>query len=259
LASHNHSLLALFDLHQRIEIEFPGTRKDHLPELVRFVRPAPGMSFILYSKLNGSNAGAAIQKQIAYFTQLNQPFEWKVYDHDTPPDLKDRLAAQDFTIEGPDAVMVLDLSHAPTEILKPQNADLRPITRRDELGAVITIEEQVWGGSFAWITERLGSHLEIPGYLNVLVAYADGQPACAGWVYFHPHSPFGDLWGGSTVPSYRKRGLYTAVLAWRVQEALRRGYRYLTIDASPMSRPILEKYGFQVLAYAYDCEWHPCA
>jgi hypothetical protein len=40
-----------------------------------------------------------------------------------------------------------------------------------------------------------------------------------------------------------------------VQEARRRGYRFLTIDASPMSRPIVAKHGFQVLTYAHACEW----
>jgi hypothetical protein len=34
-----------------------------------------------------------------------------------------------------------------------------------------------------------------------------------------------------SAPEYRKRGLYTAVLAARVQEAIQRGYRFLTIEA----------------------------
>jgi G:T-mismatch repair DNA endonuclease (very short patch repair protein) len=46
------------------------------------------------------------------------------------------------------------------------------------------------------------------------------------------------------------------VLAVRAQEARRRGYRYLTIDASPMSRPIVAKHGFQLLTFAHACNWH---
>ncbi|EQD40871.1 GCN5-related N-acetyltransferase, partial [mine drainage metagenome] len=56
--------------------------------------------------------------------------------------------------------------------------------------------------------------------------------------------------GGATVPDYRGRGLYTALLAVRLQEAKRRGARFLTIDAGPMSRPIVEKYGFRLLTFA---------
>ena len=51
---------------------------------------------------------------------------------------------------------------------------------------------------------------------------------------------------------HRRKGLYTAALALRVQEAVRRGYRYLTINASEMSRPIVSKYGFHLLATEYS-------
>jgi len=248
-------ILSLFDRQQRIEIEYPGMRKDVLPNVVRFVRPEPGMSFILHSRLDEQTADAEIQEQIVFFTQLNQRFEWKVYDHDPPPDLKDRLAAHGFQPEDPDAVMVLDLHATPSTLLRPVTIDARRITRRDQLEDVIAVETQVWGGDFGWIRQRLGDHLEMPGYLSVHAAYVDGQPACCGWVYFHPRSRFADLWGGSTLPNCRGRGLYTAVLAARVQEAVQRGYRFLTIDAGPMSRPIVARHGFRLLTYAHACEW----
>jgi predicted GNAT family acetyltransferase len=63
------------------------------------------------------------------------------------------------------------------------------------------------------------------------------------------------LWGGATVPAYRKRGLYTALVSARAQEAKARGIRCLTIDASPASRAILEKFGFQLMAYAWECNY----
>ena len=65
------------------------------------------------------------------------------------------------------------------------------------------------------------------------------------------------MWGGSTLPLYRRRGLYTALLALRVQEAIRRGYRFVAIDTSPMSRPIVEKHGFRLITYAQDHDWQP--
>ena len=33
--------------------------------------------------------------------------------------------------------------------------------------------------------------------------------------------------------------------------------RYLRVDALPMSRPILEKYGFQQIASTWPAEWPP--
>ena len=43
--------------------------------------------------------------------------------------------------------------------------------------------------------------------------------------------------------------------AARVQEAKARGIQFLTIDASPMSRAIVEKLGFQFMAYAWECNY----
>jgi GNAT superfamily N-acetyltransferase len=229
-------ILALYDQQQRIAIEYPGMRKDVLPQVVRFVRPKPGMSFVQHSRLDAQNADATITEQIVYLA---------------------RLVAHGFVPEEPDAIMVLDLCQASAELLAPVAMDVRPIKRREQLADVIAVEAQVWGRNFDWITQRLGDHLEIPGYLQIYVAYVDDQPTCTGWVYFHEQSDFADLWGGSTVPAYRQCGLYTAVLATRVQAARARGYRYLTIDAGPMSRPIVAKHGFQLLTYAHTCEWKP--
>ncbi len=250
-------LLSLFDHYCRVEIEYPGMRKDVLPNIVRFYRPAPGMSFILYSSLDEITAEAAIDEQVAYFRRMNQPLVWKVFDYDQPADLAARLAVRGFQVEEREAVMLLDLSSPPASLLEKPQADIRPITSRDQLKDVVAVEEQVWGENFDWIYDRLGEHLEIPGYLSVYVAYVEGEPASAAWIYMHKDSPFADLWGGSTIDRYRKKGLYTDLLAVRVQEAIQRGYRYLTIDASPMSQPIVARHGFEVLAYAVDCEWQP--
>jgi len=248
-------ILTLYDQEQRIDIDYPGMQKEVSPQIVRFVRPAPGMSFILHSRLDKTNVDAIIQTQIDYFRDMNQPFEWKVYDHDTPSDLKERLVAHGFELEDPDAVMVLDLQSVPPALLEPVAADVRLLTQREQLDDVIEVEQQVWGRNFDWIKTRLGDHLAVPDYLSVYVAYAEGRPACTGWIYFTANSQFASLWGGSTVPAYRQQGLYTAVLAARVQEAVQRGYRFLTIDASPMSRPIVAKHGFRLLTYAHACEW----
>lgn len=248
-------ILELFDQQQRIEIELPGVRKEAFPNLVRFVRPAPGMNMVLYSRLDEATIDATIEQQIAYFEPMNQPFEWVIYDHDQPPILKERLAAHGFAPDDPAALMVLDLHAPPPALLAPVTADLRRIASRDGLEDVIAIEEQVWGGNFGWMRQRMGDHLEIPGYLSIFVAYVEQQPACVGWTYFHPNSQFAGLWGGSTIPAYRKRGLYTAVLAARVQDAIQRGYRFLTIEAGPMSRPIVAGHGFQLLTTTSSYGW----
>ena len=151
--------------------------------------------------------------------------------------------------------MLLDLETCPEELLRPSSVDIRRITERDGLEDVVTIEEQIWGGSFAWLKQRLGSHLDVPGYLSVYVAYVDGQAVSTAWTYFPPHNPFASLFGGATLAEYRKSGLYTALLAQRVQEARQRDRRYLIVGCNPNSRPIVARHGFQFLAYQYDYEF----
>lgn len=253
------SLLALFDREQRIDVEIPGMRKDTLPGVVRFTRPAPGMNAVRYSHLDPATADETIQAQVDYFRPLGQPFEWIVYDHNTPPGLTDLLARHGFEIEEEgEPILILDLRHAPPSLLAPVTADVRRIDTREGLDDVIEVMENVYGGNFAWIRGRLGDHLEVPNYLSVYTAYADNRPACAGWIYNTVGNPapcFAGLWGGSTVADQRGKGLYKAILSRRLQEAQARGCGYLYINASEMSEPIVRKYGFQLLDTMRSCEW----
>src|SRR5512139_3856817 len=134
-------LLALYDAQLRIEIEYPGVRKESFPQLVRFIKPAPGMNFIAYSHLDEAQLDAVIQEQIAYFAPMPQPFSWHVYEHDAPPSLKGRLLAHGFAPDDdPDAVMVLDGQDASPALLNPVSIDIRRLTQRDQLDAVAQIE-----------------------------------------------------------------------------------------------------------------------
>ena len=63
----------------RQDITYPDMQKEVLPRLVRFTRPAPGMSTVLYSNLNEANADVEIEEQIAFFTANQLPFSWKMY------------------------------------------------------------------------------------------------------------------------------------------------------------------------------------
>jgi hypothetical protein len=247
-------ILALYDRELRIDIEYPGVRKEVTPHVVRFLRPAPGGNFVQYSWLDADNADRVIAEQIAELKPLGQKLSWNVHSHDSPPDLRDRLVAHGFTPDEPGTIMVLDLEALPRELRAPPVADVRRLTTREELDAVVQIEEAVWGGNFGWIRQRLGDHLEIPDYLGVYVAYVDAEPGCAGWTYFHAGTHFGSLYGGSTVPNRRGRGLYTAVLAARAQEAMARGVRFLVVDANANSGPIVARHGFQALTRSLSCD-----
>ena len=250
-------IIDLYDQNERINVEYPGARREVIPELVRHIDTIGSREgMIIYSKLSAANADAVIRQQMDYFESIGQDLEWKVYDYDSPSDLKERLASHGFIIEEAEALMVLDLADAPETLWQPIRQGVQRITDPEELGDVQTIEQQVWNEDPARIINYLGESLrKVPERMSVYVAYVNEQPASAAWVYFPEHSQFASLWGGSTVNSFRRQGLYSALLGVRAQEARRRQVRYLTVDASRMSRPILEKFGFELLAWSYPCKW----
>jgi len=249
--------LTLFDQEQRIDLSFPNIRREATPYVVRHIDLSENEpeSWVIYSRLDERNVDAAISEETAYFESIGHNFEWKLYTHDTPSNLKERLSAHGFEVEEVETVMVLDLQEAPSALLKPVRHDVRRITDPDDLGDFAEVMMQIWQDAPANHIEHLAYALtNNPESLSIYVAYQGNVPVSAARISWHANSQFAGLWGGSTVKAYRRQGSYTALLAARLQEALRRNTCYLTIDASPMSRPILEKFGFQVLTYTYPCK-----
>ena len=218
-----------------------------------------GGSWILYSRLTPENADQVIEEQVADFERLGLEFEWKLYDHDQPPYLRERLAAHGFEIEEAEALMVLDLAQISETLLRPVTHDIRRITDPEQIyTAVIAVQEEIWQENQAQHAEELAQELRLDGdHISFYAGYAADRPVCSAWIRFNETGSFASLWGGSTLPAHRKHGFYTALVAVRAQEAIQRGYRFLTIDASPMSRPIVARHGFQLLTFTHPCKWHP--
>ena len=247
-------LLARYDKHLRIHTHYPEARKEVTKDVVRFIRKAPGMNFVSFTFATERELDRVIDKELEYFGPMNQPFTWKVYEHDLLPSLRDKLAARNFSGDGGDAVMVLDVNQASAHLFEPVRADIRRITDLEGLKDVIHVLDNVYGGHNAWVNDRLGMHLQIPGYLSVYVAYVEDRPASIAWTYF-PRGHFAPLFAGTTLPEYRKQGLYSGLIAVRLQEIRQRGYPFAVVEAGEMSKPILARHGFQHLTTVYDYEW----
>jgi len=83
--------------------------------------------------------------------------------------------------------------------------------------------------------------------LCVYCAYAGGKPIGSGWVEFPEGSVYPELHGGAVLEEWRGRGLYSELFAVRLRQVERRHFRFLCVDASPSSRPILEEIGFRLV------------
>lgn len=247
---------ALYTRDQRRDIEWPDMRRMVTPYTVRHIGIKEPIGAVTYSDLSGvDDADRVIDEEIAYFEGIGHDFEWKYFSYDQPPDLLQRLRARGFKIEEAETVMVCDLATAPQGFFDTGAHDIRPITDPADAQIVADILAEVWKSDESSLQERLANYLtQYSESIGVYVAYVDDSPVSAAWITFHA-GQFAGLWGGSTLEAYRGRGLYTALLAARARAARSRGVRYLTIDASPMSRPIVERRGFVAIATSYPCNW----
>ncbi len=247
-------ILALYD-QERQEVEVFGLRREAAGSIVRHIS-ADGSGLIIYSDLTAATAEQAIGEQVSHFEALGCDLSWIVYQHDRPHDLKDRLLAHGFRADDPEAILVLDLEQVSPLLLQPVGHYVRRIEAPEGLDDVITIHQQVWQSDFAEWRARLASRLvEAPETLRLYVAYVDGVAASTAQVSLYAQRPFASLVRAATLPDYRARGLFTALVATIVQETRRRGIRFLDTEANDMSRPILEKLGFQFLTWAHPCTW----
>jgi GNAT superfamily N-acetyltransferase len=76
-------------------------------------------------------------------------------------------------------------------------------------------------------------------------------------VRFRRGADFATLWGGATLQAWRGRGIYRATVAHRANLAAERGFRFLEVDASSDSRPILERLGFSAVTTTTPYVWSP--
>lgn len=151
--------------------------------------------------------------------------EWKLYGHDAGW-LAGRLLAAGLVPEQEEAVLV---AHA-ASIASP---DVEVVADAD---AYADLAAQVFGARY-----------EVPSDAVAVVVLIDGVAVSGGRVDLETGKDFAGLFGGCTVPAFRRRGLYRATVAERARIARERGYRWLFVDALPTSRPILERLGFEPL------------
>jgi GNAT superfamily N-acetyltransferase len=218
----------------------------------------PGGSGVFWSELDPATAGPVIAAQVAFFGDLGKMFEWKLYDYDQPADLAERLLAAGFAAEDAEALMMAEVSQVPQEVRLPEGVRLEPVTDAEGIGRLAGLHERVFGKDESGLRNALIAQLNsAPELTAMVVAMAGDEAVCSARIEFVPGTEFAGLWGGGTLPEWRGRGIYRALVAYRAALAAERGYRYLQVDASPDSRPILERIGFTCLAVTTPYIWSP--
>jgi GNAT superfamily N-acetyltransferase len=230
------------------------------PVVRRSMVGGEGWSGVVWSDLDVGTAAAVIAEQVAHFAGRGEQFEWKSYNYDQPPDLGERLLAAGFVAEDAEALMVADArqiaGHEDADGVLPDGVRLVQVTDEAGVELMIDVADRVFGPDPELRRSLIGQLRNSPEFNVLVLAMAGEIPVCSARVSFDS-TDFAGLWGGGTLPEWRGRGIYRAMVGYRARLATARGYRYLQVDASPMSRPILERLGFTCLAMTTPYVWSP--
>lgn len=260
-------LLAAYDARLRDYVP------DRLPDGARAERDGPllrlfglgGRGFVLYrdlGELEGADLDDLIARQVRVFAERGERFEWKLHGHDRPPDLPARLRAAGFVPEDEETVVIAPVDEVAGPFRLPEGVSIREVTARSDFDRIAAVQPDIWqeDDEPTWLADSLESERRAdPDYLTVVVAEADRAVVCAAWVRFERGTDFATFWGGGTVPAWRRRGVYRATVTYRANLAAERGFRFIEVDASSDSRPILERLGFVAVTTTTPYVWSPPA
>jgi len=242
-------ILDLLDF-ERQTVLYPGVTRFADGEVIRDVSADGRSGEIVYSSCAESEVDQVIEHQVQIARSERYELEWKVYDHDRPHCLGERLAAAGFEAGEKETFMVFSANNEALDRFGVCCSDIRRVTSKEGLGDYQVIREEVCGKSCEKEMEQYAFMLENhPNNMSVYVAYVDGEPAACGRIYFHQSSRFAGLYGGNTRERFRRRGLFTQMVAVRIREALSRGIVNVYVDALPTSEPILRKRGFESVTH----------
>src|SRR4051794_34613389 len=131
--------------------------------VVRMGSPGGTHHWIIWSELDARNADAVIDREMAHHRGLDVTFEWKVFSHDRPEDLKDRLAARGFEVGVVENVMVLGAEDA-REMLDrdwlPPDVQVETVGSGEQVEVFKRLAEAIFGGEWSVTAGELQSQID---------------------------------------------------------------------------------------------------
>jgi hypothetical protein len=225
--------------------------------------PHPGSNFVGGIRWSDEEADKRIEEIIAYHREQNIGFQWLVSPYDTPSDLCKRLEKHGLILAGDAATMARSEMDHLDDI--PTNPDLQveiwdgdDITLTDSLAHILKVcfnmpqeqvDQMILGLRERTKNERFREReFNYLGSLNGKLVGVGRLQLMGGVAY---------LGGAATLPEFRSRKVYSTLLRRRMEAAHARGYQVAAINAEPMSRRIVKRYGFKEYARTYIYGWMP--
>lgn len=251
----------LFDLRHRLP---PRTRVWFAPDVTHFGTgdPHPRSNRVLLTRWTEEEADGRIEALIAFHRERGIGFTWYVGPYDRPHDLGARLEARGLVRAG-EQFWMARVGLAAPEIPANPRVTIEVLDGSDE--AAVEATAQIVGAAFNQTEAQTRAHRRSlledvrdaalrEREINFL-ARLDGEPAAHGRLILEGGIAF--LGGAATHPALRGQRLYTTLLRHRLTIANERGYHVAVIQAMPMSRAIVARYGFRDYGSTTIYGWMP--
>jgi GNAT superfamily N-acetyltransferase len=181
---------------------------------------------------------------------------WWVGPSATPNDLVDRLRAHglvpDERANSEPHATSMALLEKPTA--SGEGVEARRVESLEDFRAAATIaasafeEPEADHAAYEAILEENYARERAGHAPRTYIAFVDGRPVGTGRAIFAADCPAVLMLGGGVVPEARGRGVYRALVGARWDDAVAAGTPALVTHSGAMSRPILERLGFQAVA-----------
>lgn len=202
-----------------------------------------GFNEVALAVLAPGEADRVIDETIAEYRALGIRFRWVVAPDSSPPDLADRLARRGLASH---EVWAMAKRLEPgNDTQASEHVHVEPVDEAT-LETYVRVMAEGWNVDPAPLVAAQRLALAT-GTRHSFLARVDGEPAATTSYAAFPRSAY--LIGGVTLPRFRKRGCYRALVAARLADALARGIPLATSHArATTSGPLLERLGFHTVA-----------
>ncbi len=255
------TLLRVYDDQLRTDAETPGALSVTRLGPIRMAVFPGGRGFVSYRDLGGADA-AAVRRWVAEVLEhfRTDPtvvdVEWKTRGHDVAPGLHEALVDHGFAPGEPESVMMGPAAGLAVDVPLPDEVTLRRLTHEAEVREMSAMADEAFGDPISTRrAEDLLFRLSRDDGMELWVAEAEGKMVSSGRLEPVPGTDVAGVWGGATLPAWRRRGIYRALTAVRARSALALGKAILHSDSTEDSRPILERSGLVKVTTTTPYEW----
>jgi GNAT superfamily N-acetyltransferase len=200
---------------------------------------------------------AKIDEVLDFFTSRRTSFVWTTGPSTRPADLAAMLEARGFVQVGITTGMAIDVQAVNEQVYVNTDVIITEVETLDALKAMCEVEKQGFGSSEeaarryfnTYASAGFGKGTPWHHYIGRL---HDRSVASASLLY---HAGVAGIYGVSTIPEARRRGIAATITLHALREARNMGYRVAILSPTDMSETIYRRIGFQAYCSLLHYEW----